>query len=99
MFNCRVADGIATVTMAHPPVNAMSVAAADLSAAAAEIAQRYAALPAHAVAAAKSCIASACDPATNGFEKEIEQTGTLLQSAPTRVLVRGFLDRSVRQGV
>ncbi len=70
----------------------------ELPAAATAIARRYAALPAHAVAAAKSCITSASDPARDGFREEIEQTGALLHDDRTRVLVRGFLDRSDRNG-
>ncbi len=69
----------------------------ELPAAATAIARRYAALPAHAAAAAKSCIASASDPALDGFREEIEQTRALLQDHRTRVLVRGFLDRSNRK--
>jgi enoyl-CoA hydratase/carnithine racemase len=69
----------------------------ELPAAATAIARRYAALPAHAAAAAKSCITSASDPALDGFREEIEQTRALLQDHRTRVLVRGFLDRSNRK--
>lgn len=74
-----------------------SAPAADLPAAAAATALRYAALPAHAAAAAKLCITSASDPAIDGFREEIEQTRLLLRDDRTRVLVRGFLDRSERK--
>jgi len=67
------------------------VPAAELAQAAASIARRYAAVPAHAVKAAKACIAAAHDPATNGFDKEVEQTNLLLQSAQTRDLIGAFL--------
>jgi len=67
------------------------VPAAELAQAAASIARRYAAVPAHAVKAAKACIAAAHDPTTNGFDKEVEQTNLLLQSAQTRDLIGAFL--------
>ncbi len=70
-----------------------SVPAADLPATASAIARRYAALPAHAAGAAKSCIRLAADPSDDGFAAEIERTGELLQSAQTRELVAAFLDR------
>lgn len=73
-----------------------SAARAELPARAAEIAARYAALPAHAAAAAKACIAMAGDPDSDGFAAEIDHTRFLLQSAPTRALVGEFLARSVR---
>ena len=67
------------------------VPAAGLVEAAASIARRYAAVPSHAVKAAKACIAAAHDPATNGFDKEVEQTKLLLQSTETRDLIGAFL--------
>ena len=73
-----------------------SAPGADLPARAREIAARYAALPAHAARAAKSCIALAGDPSADGFAAEIDHTRGLLQSAPTRALVGAFLARSQR---
>lgn len=73
-----------------------SVPADALGAAAAEIARRHAALPAHAAAAAKGCIGMAANPGTAGFDAEIAQTRALLQSARTRELVGDFLARSNR---
>lgn len=73
-----------------------SVPADALGAAVADIARRYAALPAHAAAAAKGCIGAAANPGAAGFDAEIEQTRALLQSARTRELVGGFLARSNR---
>ncbi len=70
-----------------------SVPAVDLQAAALAAARRYAALPALAAAAAKSCIRLAADPSADGFAAEIERTGELLQSTQTRALVAAFLDR------
>ncbi|MDE2007784.1 MAG: enoyl-CoA hydratase/isomerase family protein [Rhodospirillales bacterium] len=66
----------------------------ELPARAREIATRYAALPAHAMRAAKSCIAAAATPGEAGFDAEIERTRMLLQSEPTRALVGAFLARS-----
>ena len=67
------------------------VPAAELAAAAAAIARRYAAVPVHAVKAAKACIAAAANPAANGFSQEVEQTRGLLQTARTRELIAAFL--------
>jgi enoyl-CoA hydratase len=67
------------------------VPAADLAATAAAIAKRYAAMPVHAVTAAKACIAAADNPAVNGFNEEVEQTRGLLQSERTRDLIAAFL--------
>lgn len=75
-----------------------SAPAGELAAVAAATARRYAALPVHAASAAKSCIAAAGDPSRDGFAEEIARTRTLLQSEETRRLVRGFLDRTIRQG-
>jgi enoyl-CoA hydratase len=69
---------------------------AELPAAAAEIARRYAAIPAHAVARAKLCLAAAGDPARDGFELELEGSEALLASSETRALVRQFLERKVK---
>jgi enoyl-CoA hydratase len=68
-----------------------SVPAAELAAAAAAIAKRYAAVPVHAVKAAKACIAAATNPAANGFNEEVEQTRSLLQTDRTRELIGAFL--------
>ncbi|PPQ29229.1 enoyl-CoA hydratase/isomerase family protein [Rhodopila globiformis] len=67
------------------------VPAAELADKAAAIAQRYAAMPVHAVKAAKICIASANNPAINGFSEEVEQTRGLLMSERTQGLIGAFL--------
>jgi enoyl-CoA hydratase/carnithine racemase len=64
---------------------------ADLAAAAAEIAGRYAALPAHAAKAAKTCITAATAAGINGFDEELQQTRGLLASEKTRDLIGAFL--------
>jgi enoyl-CoA hydratase len=68
-----------------------SVPAAELAPAAAAIAKRYAAVPAHAAKAAKTCITAAANPAVNGFDEEVEQTRGLLKSDKTRHLIGAFL--------
>ncbi len=68
-----------------------SVPAADLAAAAADIARRYAAVPAHAAKAAKACITAATTPGLNGFDEEVNQTRDLLTSDKTRDLIGAFL--------
>nr|WP_294512857.1 enoyl-CoA hydratase-related protein [uncultured Rhodopila sp.] len=68
-----------------------SVPAAELAMKAADIARRYAALPAHAAKAAKACITAATAPGINGFEEEVQQTRFLLTSDKTRELVGAFL--------
>jgi len=68
-----------------------SAPAAELAETAAAIARRYAAVPSHAAKAAKACITAATNPAMNGFDTEVEQTRSLLQSARTRELIGAFL--------
>ncbi|MCC7271067.1 MAG: enoyl-CoA hydratase/isomerase family protein [Alphaproteobacteria bacterium] len=70
-----------------------SVPAAELPQRAAEIARRFAALPPHAVAEARACIAAALEPDADGFEREITGGAALLETAETRALVARFLDR------
>jgi enoyl-CoA hydratase len=65
----------------------------ELAATAASVASRYAALPSHAVAAAKACIAMAAAPAQDGFNAEVEQSRTLLHSRATHALIERFLNR------
>ena len=67
------------------------VPAAELEAAAAAVARRYAAVPAHAAKAAKACITVAGNPETGGFNEEVRQTRDLLQSDRTRALIGAFL--------
>ena len=73
-----------------------SVPAADLATMAADVAKRYAALPAHAAKAAKACITAASAAGINGFDEEVQQTRGLLTSDKTRELVRAFLAGSAR---
>ncbi len=63
---------------------------------AAEVARRYAALPGHAAAAAKSCITAAATPGDGGYAEEMRQTAGLLNTDATKALVGAFLDRTNR---
>jgi enoyl-CoA hydratase len=73
-----------------------SVPRADLPEAARALAERIAALPRHAIGAAKQCIAAALDPARDGFAEEIAHTRQLYQHPVTKELVASFLARSAR---
>jgi len=66
--------------------------AAELEQVTRDIVERIAALPAHALAQCKACIADALDPGKDGFETEIQGTALLLASDRTQTLVRGFLE-------
>ncbi len=66
---------------------------AELATTAAAIARRYSALPAHAIAAAKACIAKAAPAAQDGFTAEVEQSRGLLHSPVTVGLITRFLNR------
>jgi enoyl-CoA hydratase/carnithine racemase len=68
-----------------------SAPATGLAETAAAIARRYAAVPPHAVKAAKACIGTATNLAMDGFDEEITQTRGLLQSTGTRELIDAFL--------
>ncbi len=73
-----------------------AVPAAELAETARAIAHRYAAVPAHAVQAAKACIAAATTLGADGFNEEVEQSRGLLQTPQTRELIAAFLARSSR---
>jgi enoyl-CoA hydratase len=73
-----------------------AVPRADLAQAAQALAERIAALPRHALAAAKECIAAALDNARDGFAEEIAHTRHLYQHPATRDLVAAFLIRAPR---
>lgn len=76
-----------------------AVPCAELPARAAQRAAAIAGLPARALAACKSCIAAAGDPARDGFAEEIEATRRLYADASTRERVRAFLARSTRSAI
>jgi enoyl-CoA hydratase/carnithine racemase len=56
--------------------------------------QHEGALPGHALAAAKSCIAASHIEDINGYERELEETRRLHNLAETQRRVRSFLDKS-----
>ena len=58
------------------------------------IVRRIAKLPAHAQSAAKSCIRAASIPSVDGFARERELGGALLETAKTRDLITAFLERN-----
>ncbi|NNM74120.1 enoyl-CoA hydratase/isomerase family protein [Enterovirga aerilata] len=67
---------------------------ADLAMSAGEIVARFSALPRHAAAAAKACIAAAAAPSQAGQDTEVEQVRRLLGNQATKDLVGAFLARS-----
>ena len=67
---------------------------AELAETASRIAQEYARLPRHAVAAAKACIAAAGGITRDGEAVEVAQARTLLGTPETRRLVANFLAKS-----
>ncbi|HOM13485.1 MAG TPA: enoyl-CoA hydratase/isomerase family protein [Rubrivivax sp.] len=64
---------------------------AQLAYFAAQVAQRYAAMPRAALAANKRCIAAATDPARDGYADEIAETRRLYDHPDTRARVSDFL--------
>lgn len=70
-----------------------SAPAAELEACARSLAERIAALPVAALAACKRCIAAALDPAADGYNVELVETGALYANAETQALVQQFLDK------
>jgi enoyl-CoA hydratase len=73
-----------------------AVPRAELATAAQALAQRIAALPRHALGAAKECIAAALDAGRDGFAEEIAHTRNLYQQPATQALVAAFLARAPR---
>ncbi len=67
---------------------------AELAAAARAQAERIAALPRQAIAAAKECMAAAQDCTRDGFAEELAHTRALYQHPDTRQRVADFLARS-----
>ena len=65
---------------------------AELADRAAEIAERIAALPAAALAAAKLCMTAAAEPGRGGYGDELEMTRNLQTDAETRKRVAAFIE-------
>lgn len=70
-----------------------AVPRAELEASAQALAQRLAARPRQALAAAKQCMRAAFDPSRDGFSEEIALTRELYNDPDTRLLLRAFLAR------
>jgi len=68
-----------------------AVAPADIAARASEIAHRIAALPAAALQASKTCIATSNEPGDRGYVEELEATRRLSANSETRERVKAFL--------
>lgn len=68
-----------------------SLPRAELAARAAALAAQIAALPADALAACKSCMAAAFDPARDGYAEELEASRRLYGNPATRERVAQFL--------
>jgi enoyl-CoA hydratase/carnithine racemase len=73
-----------------------SLPRAELAAGARALAERLAALPRHAISAAKQCIAAALNDARDGFAQELAHTRALYQHPDTRQRVAQFLHRPAR---
>jgi enoyl-CoA hydratase/carnithine racemase len=85
------AEAVDGTTAAALGVVQWAVARTELGARASEIARRVAALPAAALAAAKTCISAAGEPGRGGYFDELEATRRLLCSDETRGRVEAFL--------
>jgi enoyl-CoA hydratase/carnithine racemase len=70
-----------------------SVDEADLESAARKHAARIAALPLHALSAAKECIAVASSASQRGYDLEVEKVRGLLGDLRTKALIEAFLNR------
>ncbi len=88
ILTAEVADGATAETLG---LVQWSVPRAELPERAAKIAADIAALPAAALAACKSCIDAALDPARNGFAEEIAASRSLYGNEETRRRVSAFL--------
>jgi enoyl-CoA hydratase len=88
ILTCEMADGATAQSLG---LVQWAVPRADLAARAAQIAAEIAELPAAALAACKSCIAAADDPARDGYAEELEASRRLYGDETTRGRVAAFL--------
>ena len=93
ILGCEPMDGRAAANLGMVE---WAVPRERLAAEAAAIADRVAALPGHALRAAKRCIAAAGNAAQQGYELERELGGALLESPRTQELITAFLERNAR---
>jgi enoyl-CoA hydratase/carnithine racemase len=71
-----------------------SVPAQQLESFTQDLVKRLGALPVHAVAACKRCIAAALDDTVDGYELELSETRKLHDIPESRERIRAFLDKS-----
>jgi enoyl-CoA hydratase len=88
ILTCEMADGATAQSLG---LVQWAVPRVDLSTRAAQIAAEIAELPAAALAACKSCIAAADDPARDGYAEELEASRRLYGNETTRQRVAAFL--------
>lgn len=88
ILTCEMADGATAQSLG---LVQWAVPHTDLAARAAQIAAEIAELPAAALAACKSCIAAADDPARDGYAEELEASRRLYGNETTRRRVAAFL--------
>jgi enoyl-CoA hydratase len=88
ILTCEMADGATAQCLG---LVQWAVPRADLAARAAQTAAEIAELPAAALAACKSCIAAAGDPARDGFAEELEASRRLYGDETTRRRIAAFL--------
>jgi enoyl-CoA hydratase/carnithine racemase len=91
ILGCEPVDGR---TAANLGMVEWAVPRSTIEAQACAIADRIAALPAHALRAAKQCIGAADQATQHGFLLERELGGVLLESARTQQLITAFLERN-----
>lgn len=91
ILTCETADGATAQSLG---LVQWAVPRAELAARAAQIVAEIAELPAAALAACKSCIAAAGDPARDGYAEELEASRRLYGDEATRRRVAAFLART-----
>ena len=94
ILTAEILDGAAAL---RAGVVHWSVPRSELPARAAAIAERVAALPPAALAAAKDCLAASAEPGRGGYFDEVEHTRRLLTDPETRRRVEAFLAGRLEQ--
>ena len=88
ILSAEIADGRTAESLGMVQWSAVR---AELPERASQIVQRISELPAAALAACKSCIAAALDPARDGYAEELDASRRLYANEATRRLVTDFL--------
>ena len=91
ILSCEAVEGRTAVQLGMAE---WAVPRAELESKAIAITDRIAGLPAHALRAAKQCIAAQGGTELNGYGLERELGGALLESAQTQELITAFLERN-----